>query len=67
METDSNEWFIYPLLLQIVFFLKAIVFRPFKGEVLDAVVMQVNKVENLQQSVKEIVASVMNPLTPKSD
>ena len=68
VETDSNEWFIYPLLLQIVFFfLQAIVFRPFKGEVLDAVVMQVNKVENLQQSVKEIVASVMNPLTPKSD
>ena len=58
VETDSNEWFIYPLLLQIVFFLKAIVFRPFKGEVLDAVVMQVNKVENLQQSVKEIVTSV---------
>ena len=54
---DSNEWFIYPLLLQIVF-LQAIVFRPFKGEVLDAVVMQVNKVENLQQSVKEIVTSV---------
>ena len=68
METDSNEWFIYPLLLQIVFFfLQAIVFRPFKGEVLDAVVMQVNKVENLQQSVKEIVTSVINPLTPKSD
>ena len=66
METDSNEWFIYPLLLQIVFFfLQAIVFRPFKGEVLDAVVMQVNKVENLQQSVKEIVTSVMNPLTPE--
>ena len=40
------------------FFLQAIVFRPFKGEVLDAVVMQVNKVENLQQSVKEIVTSV---------
>ena len=67
VETDSNEWFIYPLLLQIVFFLQAIVFRPFKGEVLDAVVMQVNKVENLQQSVKEIVTSVINPLTPKSD
>ena len=49
------------------FFLQAIVFRPFKGEVLDAVVMQVNKVENLQQSVKEIVTSVINPLTPKSD
>ena len=26
------------------FFLRAIVFRPFKGEVLDAVVTQVNKV-----------------------
>ena len=49
------------------FFLQAIVFRPFKGEVLDAVVMQVSKVENLQQSVKEIVTSVINPLTPKSD
>ena len=43
---------------KLVFFLQAIVFRPFKGEVLDAVVMQVNKVENLQQSVKEIVTSV---------
>ena len=52
---------------KLFFFLQAIVFRPFKGEVLDAVVMQVNKVENLQQSVKEIVTSVMNPLTPKSD
>ena len=49
------------------FFLQAIVFRPFKGEVLDAVVMQVNKVENLQQSGKEIFTSVINPLTPKSD
>ena len=67
VEMDSNEWFIYPLLFQIFFFLQAIVFRPFKGEVLDAVVMQVNKVENLQQSVKEIVTSVINPLTPKSD
>ena len=44
--------------LFVFFFLQAIVFRPFKGEVLDAVVMQVNKVENLQQSVKEIVTSV---------
>lgn len=29
---------------------KAIVFRPFKGEVLDAVVTQVNKVSALQAS-----------------
>ena len=53
------QWMIHlPFVVTNCFFLQAIVFRPFKGEVLDAVVMQVNKVENLQQSVKEIVTSV---------
>ena len=37
----------------IVFFLQAIVFRPFKGEVLDAVVTQVNKVEHKMLPVKK--------------
>ena len=66
---NGLQWMIHlPFVVpNCCFFLQAIVFRPFKGEVLDAVVMQVNKVENLQQSVKEIVTSVMNPLTPKSD
>ena len=36
--------FYYQHLAIFFFFLQAIVFRPFKGEVLDAVVTQVNKV-----------------------
>ena len=38
------EFYIFYYQHLAIFFLQAIVFRPFKGEVLDAVVTQVNKV-----------------------